>query len=154
MFSEMDCWLAGWLVYKKVCETESAVLSECDSGRSGAVSFDAREFGSDQIPLSKADKAELKLTKMLYLYPNRRLKAPVDDRSFVGVAALRMTAVTVLRMVLLRKAIDVAQSSACVVVVFTVYLNLSQKLESHAKHIDILICVSQHHCSHVGRLLY
>ena len=70
--------------------------------------FDASEFGSDPIPLSKADKAELKLTKMLYPYPNRRLKVPVDDRSFVGVAALRMTAATVLRMVLLRKAVDVA----------------------------------------------
>jgi beta-galactosidase beta subunit len=38
--------------------------------------------------------------------------------------------------------------------VFTVYLNLSQKLELHAKYIDILIRVSQHHCSPVGRLLY
>ena len=40
------------------------------------------------------------------------------------------------------------------VLVFTVYLNLSQKLELHAKYIDILIRVSQHHCSPVGRLLY
>ena len=32
MFLEMDWWRAGWLVYKEVCETESAVLSECDCG--------------------------------------------------------------------------------------------------------------------------
>ena len=43
------------------------------------------------FPFTEADQAELKLTEMLYPYPNRRLKVPMDDRSFVGVAALRMT---------------------------------------------------------------
>ena len=38
----------------------------------------------------------------------------MDDRSFVGVAALRMSAATVLRMVLLRKAVEAAQSSVYV----------------------------------------
>ena len=73
--------------------------------------FDAREFGSDPIPLSAADREELRLKKMLYPFPNKRLQVPVGDRSFVGVAAVRMTAATVLRMVLLRKAVDAAQSS-------------------------------------------
>ena len=48
---------------------------------------------------------------MPYPYPNMRLEVPSDNRSFVGVAALRMSAATVLRMRLLRKAADVAQSS-------------------------------------------
>ena len=69
------------------------------------------ETGTDPFPLTEADQAELKLTKMLYPFPNRRLKVPVSDRSFVGVAAVRMTAATVLRMVLLRKAVDAAQGS-------------------------------------------
>ena len=73
--------------------------------------FDAREFGSDPIPLTEADQAELKLGGGLYPFPNKRLKVPVSDRSFVGVAAVRMTAATVLRMVLLRKAVDAAQGS-------------------------------------------
>ena len=76
--------------------------------------FDASEFGSDLIPLSRTDRAELKLTGGLYPFPNRRLKVPVGDRSFVGVADVRMTAATVLRMVLLRKAAEVVQSSAYV----------------------------------------
>ena len=74
-------------------------------------SFDAREFGSDPIPLTEADQAELKSGGGLYPFPNKRLQVPVGDRSFVGVAAVRMTAATVLRMVLLRKAVDAAQSS-------------------------------------------
>ena len=72
------------------------------------------ETGTDPFPLTEADQADLKLTGGLYPYPNRRLEVSVDDRSFVGVAALRMSAATVLRMVLLRKAVEVAQSSAYV----------------------------------------
>ena len=41
------------------------------------------ETGTDPFPSAKADQTELKLTKMPYPYPIRRLKVPVDDRSFV-----------------------------------------------------------------------
>ena len=105
--------LAGWFI-RKYARRNRQFCRSVTVGDLVQSRFDASEFGSDPIPLSKADKAELKLTKMLYPYPNRRLKVPVDDRSFVGVAALRMTAATVLRMVLLRKAVEVAQSSAYV----------------------------------------
>ena len=52
---------------------------------------DVQKFGTDLIPLTNADRAMLKLNGMLYPCPNRRLKVSVDDRSFVRVAALRMT---------------------------------------------------------------
>ena len=67
------------------------------------------ETGTDPFPFTQADQTELKLTGGLY--PFSRLEVSVDDRSFVGVAAVRMTVATVLRMVLLRKAVDAAQSS-------------------------------------------
>jgi hypothetical protein len=72
------------------------------------------ETGTDPFPLTEADQAELKLTGGLYPYPNRRLEVSMDDRTFVGVAALRMSAATVLRMVLLRKTVETAPSSGYV----------------------------------------
>ena len=110
VFSEMGWWRAGWLVCQELCETDSSVLSESDCGRTSASCY-CMETWTDPFPFTEADQAELKLTKMLYPYPNRRLKVPVNDRNFVGVAALRMTAATVLRMALLRKAVDAAQGS-------------------------------------------
>ena len=102
--------LAGWFVRNYARRGRQFCRSPTVDERVQAV----LETGTDPFPFTQADQAELKLTGGLYPFPNRRLEVSVDDRSFVGVAALRMTAATVLRMVLLRKAVDVAQSSGCV----------------------------------------
>jgi len=102
--------LAGWFIRNYARRNRQFCRSPTVGERVQAVF----ETGTDPFPLTKADRAELELTKMLYPYPNRRLEVPVDDRSFVGVAVLRMSAATVLRMVLLRKAVDAAQSSTYV----------------------------------------
>jgi hypothetical protein len=102
--------LAGWFVRNYARRGRQFCRSPTVGERVQAV----LETGTDPFPLTQADQAELKLTGGLYPFPNRRLEVSVDDRSFVGVAALRMSAATVLRMVLLRKAVEAAQSSVYV----------------------------------------
>jgi hypothetical protein len=102
--------LAGWFVRNYARRGRQFCRSPTVDERVQAV----LETGTDPFPFTQADQAELKLTGGLYPFPNRRLEVSVDDRSFVGVAALRMSAATVLRMVLLRKAVEAAQSSVYV----------------------------------------
>ena len=80
--------LAGWFIRKYARRNRQFCRSPTVGERVQAV----METGTDPFPLTEADRAELKLDRMLYPFPNRRLKVPVNDRNFVGAAALRMTA--------------------------------------------------------------
>ena len=102
--------LAGWFV-RNFARRNRQFCRSVTVGDLVQSRFDADEFGTDLIPLSAADLEELRLTKKLYPYPNKRLQVPVADRISMGISAVRMTAATVLRVVLLHRAVEVAQCS-------------------------------------------
>ena len=79
--------LAGWFIRNYARRNRQFCRSPTVGERVQAVF----ETGTDPFPLTEADQAVLELTGGLYPFPNRRLQVPVDDRSFVGVAALRMS---------------------------------------------------------------